>query len=292
MKFPKIARVFRPPIPKDAGQDYRIFTRTFDRTVTAAELEAVVGSAGLNMQDALSEIWADYAKPINDQTARSRVGESLAEAQRADIVVTLLVDQSGSLRDEPIRNLAPALDAAQLFLRSLEVKTEILGFTTVTWHGGEPRKIWLDSGRPYRPGRLAELLHVVYRDADDPSQASCAAALRQMLRRNLLKENIDGEALLWAAGRLARRTEGRRLLVVVSDGAPVDDATLQANGPTYLEDHLKLVIAHLNATGQVELSAFGVGFDVSRYYAVSRGVTALTRLGPELIDFLAERLTA
>ena len=196
--------------------------------------------------------------------------ESLAYKQETetrfiDTAVTLLIDNSGSMRGEPITMAAVCAEILGRTLERCGVKSEILGFTTRRWRGGRARKAWLDSGRPAQPGRLNELRHIIYKRADVPWRRA-RQNLGLMLSEELLKENIDGEALLWAHQRLLARPEPRRILMVVSDGAPVDDATMAANDNEYLERHLHTVIAWIGARSPVQLLAIGIGHDVTRYY--------------------------
>lgn len=182
-----------------------------------------------------------------------------------DAVVTLLLDNSGSMRGRPILITALCADILARTLERCGVKTEILGFTTRAWKGGNAAKEWQTLGKPPHPGRLNELRHIIYKSADQNWQQS-RLNLSVMLKEGLLRENIDGEALLWAASRLQRRSEKRKILMVISDGAPVDDATLSANTPDYLERHLHDTIAWLTQDKTLELVAIGIGHDVTRYY--------------------------
>jgi cobaltochelatase CobT len=187
-----------------------------------------------------------------------------------DTVVTLLIDNSGSMRGRPITIAALSADILARTLERCGVKVEILGFTTRDWKGGLSRKAWLEAGRAHDPGRLNDLRHIIYKSADQRLNRA-RLNLGLMLKDGLLKENIDGEAILWAYQRLRARHEQRRILMVISDGAPVDDATLSANSGAYLDQHLREVIAQIESAGDVELLAIGIGHDVTRYY--SRAVT-------------------
>jgi cobaltochelatase CobT len=164
---------------------------------------------------------------------------------------------------------------------------EILGFTTKAWKGGESRDKWLDSGKPQNPGRLNDLRHIVYKGADSPWRRA-RRNLGLMLKEGLLKENIDGEALLWAHERLLGRTEARRILMVISDGAPVDDCTLSANPANYLEQHLRRVVNWIESKSDVELVAIGIGHDVTRYYKQAVTITDAEQLGGAITDQLAD----
>ncbi len=204
------------------------------------------------------------------------------EMEFRDTVVTLLLDNSGSMRGRPITVAALCAD---IFARTLErcgVKTEILGFTTKAWKGGKSRDSWLEVGRPPQPGRLNDIRHIIYKSADTPWRRA-RRNLGLMMREGLLKENIDGEALLWAHQRLLARSEERQILMVISDGAPVDDATLSANTSNYLEKHLRAVIAEIENRSPVELLAIGIGHDVSRYYHRAVTIVDVEQLGEAMI---------
>ncbi|MEL7488940.1 MAG: cobaltochelatase subunit CobT, partial [Pseudomonadota bacterium] len=167
------------------------------------------------------------------------------------------------------------------------VKVEILGFTTKAWKGGASREQWVEEGRPSNPGRLNDLRHVIYKAADAPWRRA-RTSLGLMMKEGLLKENIDGEALLWAQSRLACRPEARRILMVISDGAPVDDTTSSANGGAYLERHLRDVIAQIENRSSIELLAIGIGHDVTRYYRRAVTIADVEQLGGAMVDKLAE----
>jgi cobaltochelatase CobT len=203
-----------------------------------------------------------------------------------DTVVTLLIDNSGSMRGRPISIAAICADILARTLERCAVKTEILGFTTRAWKGGQSREAWLQAGRPAKPGRLNDLRHIVYKQADAPWRRA-RKNLGLMMREGLLKENIDGEALLWAHDRLMARREDRRILMVISDGAPVDDSTLSVNSGNYLERHLRAVIRQIEQRSPVELIAIGIGHDVTRYYAKAVTIMDAEQLGGTIIDSLA-----
>jgi cobaltochelatase CobT len=203
-----------------------------------------------------------------------------------DTVVTLLIDNSGSMRGRPISIAAICADILARTLERCAVKTEILGFTTRAWKGGQSREAWLQAGRPAKPGRLNDLRHIVYKQADAPWRRA-RKNLGLMMREGLLKENIDGEALLWAHDRLMARREDRRILMVISDGAPVDDSTLSVNSGNYLERHLRAVIRQIEQRSLVELIAIGIGHDVTRYYAKAVTIMDAEQLGGTIIDSLA-----
>lgn len=194
------------------------------------------------------------------------------ETEFRDTVVTLLIDNSGSMRGRPITIAAMTADILARTLERCAVKVEILGFTTSQWKGGQSRRLWNDTGKPSNPGRLNDLRHIIYKAADTPWRRA-RRNLGLMLREGILKENIDGEALAWAHNRLAMRGEQRRILMVISDGAPVDDSTLSVNPGNYLEHHLREVISYIENQSDIQLLAIGIGHDVTRYYR--RAVTLM-----------------
>jgi cobaltochelatase CobT len=204
-----------------------------------------------------------------------------------DTVVTLLLDNSGSMRGRPIMVAACCADILARTLERCGVKVEILGFTTRQWKGGQTRERWLAEGKPAAPGRLNDLRHIIYKAADMPWRRA-RRNLGLMMREGLLKENIDGEALAWAHSRLLARPEQRRILMMISDGAPVDDSTLSVNSGSYLERHLRQVIREIETRSPVELIAIGIGHDVTRYYARAVTITDAEELGGAMTEKLAE----
>ena len=204
-----------------------------------------------------------------------------------DTVVTLLIDNSGSMRGRPIAVAAMCGDILARTLERCGVKVEILGFTTRSWKGGQAREKWVADGKQKKPGRLNDLRHIIYKAADQPWRRS-RKNLGLMLREGLLKENIDGEALMWAHQRLLSRPEQRRILMVISDGAPVDDATLSANPGNYLERHLRDVIEWIENRSDVEITAIGIGHDVTRYYLRAVTIVDAEELGGTMMNQLAE----
>jgi len=208
------------------------------------------------------------------------------ETEFRDTVVTLLIDNSGSMRGRPIGIAAMSADILAQTLERCGVKVEILGFTTRTWKGGRSREKWLSEGKVANPGRLNDLRHIVYKSADAPWRRA-RKSLGLMLREGLLKENIDGEALLWAHERLVTRQEQRRILMVISDGAPVDDSTLSVNAGNYLERHLRDVINWIEMFSPVELIAIGIGHDVTRYYRRAVTLVDVEQLGGTMLNELA-----
>jgi len=204
-----------------------------------------------------------------------------------DTVVTLVLDNSGSMRGRPIMVAACCADILARTLERCGVKVEILGFTTRAWKGGQSREQWLASGKPQGPGRLNDLRHIIYKTADAPWRRA-KRSLALMMREGLLKENIDGEALAWAHRRLLARPEQRRILMMISDGAPVDDSTLSVNSGNYLEQHLRQVIEEIETRSPVELIAIGIGHDVTRYYRRAVTITDPSELAGAMTDKLVE----
>lgn len=208
------------------------------------------------------------------------------ETDFRDTVVTLLIDNSGSMRGRPISIAAISADIMARTLERCGVKTEILGFTTRAWKGGQTREDWLAADRPANPGRLNDLRHIIYKKADEPWRHA-RKNLGLMMREGLLKENIDGEALLWAHNRIIGRPEERKILMVISDGAPVDDSTLSVNHGAYLENHLRKVIEWIEGRSPVQLVAIGIGHDVTRYYKKAVTIMDAEQLGGTMVEQLA-----
>ena len=223
---------------------------------------------------------------ITDPTAPLSFKEE-ADTEFRDTVVTILIDNSGSMRGRPIMVAAVCADILARTLERCGVKTEILGFTTRAWKGGQAREDWLKAGKPAQPGRLNDLRHIIYKSADAPWRRA-RRNLGLMMREGLLKENIDGEALMWAHQRLIGRPEQRRILMVISDGAPVDDSTLSVNSGHYLERHLREVIAEVETKSPVQLIAIGIGHDVTRYYRRAVTIVDVEQLAGAITDQLAE----
>ena len=209
------------------------------------------------------------------------------EVEFKDTVVSLLIDNSGSMRGRPITVAALCSDILAKTLERCLIKTEILGFTTKAWKGGSSREKWIKEGKPSNPGRLNDLRHIVYKSADSPSRRS-KQNLGLLLREGILKENIDGEALVWANNRLKNRQEKRKILIVISDGAPVDDSTLSVNPGNYLERNLRDVINQIESKKEIELVAIGIGHDVSRYYSKAITIMDVDQLGEVLLNELSE----
>ncbi len=227
----------------------------------------------------LARVVADPMQPLSYKMEKDQ--------EFRDTVVTLLIDNSGSMRGRPITIAAICADILARTLERCGVKVEILGFTTRAWKGGQSREKWVQDGRPAKPGRLNDLRHVIYKPADAPWRRA-RTSLGLMMKEGLLKENIDGEALMWAHSRLLARPESRRILMMISDGAPVDDTTSSANGGAYLERHLREVIHYIENRSPVELLAIGIGHDVTRYYRRALTIVDVEQLGGAIIDKLAE----
>ncbi|HAU21345.1 MAG TPA: cobaltochelatase subunit CobT, partial [Erythrobacter sp.] len=303
------------------GFDYTAYTERYDEIVEAEELcdseeldrlRAYLDSQLTGLQGIVTRLanrlqrrlmaqqnrsWDfDQEEGVIDAARLSRVivtpGTSLAykverDVEFKDTIVTLLIDNSGSMRGRPISIAAISADILARTLERCGVKTEILGFTTRAWKGGQSREQWLADGKPQNPGRLNDLRHIVYKQADEPWRRA-RRNLGLMMREGLLKENIDGEALLWAHRRLIARREDRRILMVISDGAPVDDSTLSVNSAGYLESHLRKVIEWIEKISPVQLVAIGIGHDVTRYYRRAVTIMDVEQLGGTIIEQLAE----
>ncbi len=307
--------------PDDPNAGYKVFTRAHDEEIAAEDLcdveelsrlrayldqqlkplQSVVGRLAHRLQRRLlakqNRAWTfDLEEGVLDTARLTRViidpMAALSFKQEEDMpfkdtVVTLLLDNSGSMRGRPIMVAALCADILARTLERCGVKVEIVGFTTRAWKGGRAKEDWLGAGRPPQPGRLNDLRHVIYKAADAPWRRA-RKNLGLMMREGLLKENIDGEALLWAHDRLLGRPEQRRILMAISDGAPVDDSTLSANPGNYLERHLRAVIQWIETRSPVELIAIGIGHDVTRYYRRAVTITDAEQLGGVMIEKLAE----
>jgi cobaltochelatase CobT len=303
------------------GFDYRAYTNKFDETLAAEDLcdaeelarlrsyldkqltnlQGVVGRLANRLQRRLlaqqSRAWEfDLEEGQLDPARLSRVVTDPMmplsfmrerDTDFRDTVVTLLLDNSGSMRGRPITVAATCADILARTLERCGVKVEILGFTTRAWKGGAARESWLQAGKPPNPGRLNDLRHIIYKSADAPWRRA-RRNLGLMMREGLLKENIDGEALDWAHERLLGRPENRRILMMISDGAPVDDSTLSVNPGNYLERHLRAIIEKIETRSPVELIAIGIGHDVTRYYRRAVTIVDAEELGGVMTEKLAE----
>lgn len=301
--------------------NYKVFTRAFDEVIGAEDLceaeelgrlrsyldqqlqqlQGVVGRLANRLQRKLmaqqNRTWQfDLEEGVLDAARLSRVVtdplSALSFKQEddtnfRDTVVTLLLDNSGSMRGRPIMIAATCADILARTLERCGVKVEILGFTTRGWKGGQSREAWIKAGKPPQPGRLNDLRHIIYKAADAPWRRA-RRNLGLMMREGLLKENIDGEALDWAHSRLLGRPEQRRILMVISDGAPVDDSTQSVNGGAFLENHLREQIRRIEDSSPVQLIAIGIGHDVTRYYKRAVTIVDAEQLGGAMTDKLAE----
>jgi cobaltochelatase CobT len=322
-EFPEGEAPQEPPPPppySDADPNYQVFTTDFDEEIGAedlaepAELErlrAYLDQQLEPLKGAVSRLANKLQRRLQAQQNRSwefdreegildagRLARVVAnpttplsfkvekDTEFRDTVVTLLLDNSGSMRGRPISIAAICADVLARTLERCQVKVEILGFTTRAWKGGQSREAWLASGRPQAPGRLNDLRHIVYKGADAPWRR-VRDNLGLMMKEGLLKENIDGEALEWAHRRMLRRPEVRKILMVISDGAPVDDSTLSVNAANYLEKHLRDVISMVERRKAVELIAIGIGHDVTRYYERAVTITDVEQLAGAMTEQLA-----
>jgi len=311
------------PDPKDSGRPeapYKIFATGHDEVVPAEELcdgeeltrlRAYLDQQLASLSSVVSRLANKLQRRLMAQQNRSwtfDLEEGILDVARLprviidptaplsfkqeedttfrDTVVTLLIDNSGSMRGRPIMVAAVCADILARTLERCAVKTEILGFTTRAWKGGMSREDWIKAGKPPSPGRLNDLRHIIYKAADNPWRRA-RRNLGLMMREGLLKENIDGEALMWAHQRLIGRPEQRRILMVISDGAPVDDSTLSVNSGHYLERHLRQVISDIETRSPVELMAIGIGHDVTRYYRRAVTIVDVEQLGGVLVEQLA-----
>ena len=309
-----------PPPVSDASAEYKVFTQEWDEETRAedlaepAELErlrAYLDKQLEPLRGAVSRLANRLQRRLQAQQSRSwefdkeegvldagRLARVVAnpttplsfkvekDTEFRDTVVTLLIDNSGSMRGRPISIAAICADVLARTLERCQVKVEILGFTTRAWKGGQSREKWLAGGRPAAPGRLNDLRHIIYKGADAPWRR-VRPNLGLMMKEGLLKENIDGEALEWAHRRMLKRPEARKILMVISDGAPVDDSTLSVNPANFLEKHLRDVIAMVEKRKQVELLAIGIGHDVTRYYDRAVTITDAEQLAGAMTEQLA-----
>ncbi len=310
-----------PPAPlSDADPNYTAYDTSFDEEIAAEELaepaelerlrayldqqlEPLKGAVGRlanklqrRLQAQQNRSWLfDMEEGILDAGRLARVVANPTtplsfkvekDTEFRDTVVTLLLDNSGSMRGRPISIAAICADVLARTLERCDVKVEVLGFTTRAWKGGQAREKWLAEGRPQQPGRLNDLRHIIYKKADAPMRRT-RTNLGLMMKEGLLKEKIDGEALEWAHRRMMARPEQRKILMVISDGAPVDDSTLSVNPANYLEKHLRDVIAMVEKKKLVELIAIGIGHDVTRYYQHAVTITDVEQLAGAMTEQLA-----
>ncbi len=322
-ELPEGEAPLEPPAPQpisEADPDYQVYSTENDEEITAEDLAEPVELERLRayldqqlepLKGAVSRLANKLQRRLQAQQNRSwefDLEEGMLDAGRLarvvanpttplsfkvekdtefrDTVVTLLLDNSGSMRGRPISIAAICADVLARTLERCNVKVEILGFTTRAWKGGQAREAWLNEGRPQQPGRLNDLRHIIYKGADAPWRRA-RPNLGLMMKEGLLKENIDGEALEWAHRRAMMRPEARKILMVISDGAPVDDSTLSVNPANYLEKHLRDVIAMVEKRRAVELLAIGIGHDVTRYYDRAVTITDVEQLAGAMTEQLA-----
>ena len=301
-------------------KNYNIFTNQFDEIAKAETLESVEEITKLrknldqqlvSFQDLITKLANKLQRQLLAKQNRSwefDLEEGLLDSSKLtriimnpyhslsfkkeknlefkDTVVTLLIDNSGSMRGRPITIAALCADILSRTLERCSVKVEVLGFTTKNWKGGKSREYWNNNSKPKNPGRLNDLRHIIYKNADTQWRQS-KKNLGLMLKEGLLKENIDGEAIFWAFSRLKKRKEERKILMVISDGAPVDDSTLSVNSGDFLEKHLKKIVKFIENKSDVEILAIGIGHDVSRYYSKAIKITDVQELGDVMIDQLS-----
>lgn len=322
-ELPEGEAPMEPPAPQpisDADPNYSVFETKYDEEIRAEDLAEPVELERLRayldqqlepLKGAVSRLANKLQRRLQAQQNRSwlfDLEEGILDAGRLarvvanpttplsfkmekdtefrDTIVTLLLDNSGSMRGRPISIAAICADVLARTLERCNVKVEILGFTTRAWKGGQSREQWLNEGRPQQPGRLNDLRHIIYKGADSPWRRA-RPNLGLMMKEGLLKENIDGEALEWAHRRMLMRHEQRKILMVISDGAPVDDSTLSVNPANYLEKHLRDVIAMVEKRKAVELLAIGIGHDVTRYYERAVTITDVEQLAGAMTEQLA-----
>jgi len=316
-----LTRNFNEDIDQTAYENYKIFTSQFDEIINAIDLATPEEAQRLRIQ--LDQLISPYQTTIGKLANRlqrllqaqqnrswnynleeglldtaqlhrviTRPGDSLSfkqesESKFKDTVVSLLIDSSGSMRGRSMTLAAICGDIIGSTLERCYVKTELLGFTTKHWKGGDARKAWVNQGSPSNPGRLNDLRHIIFKSADDNFRKA-RKCFGIMLREGLLKENVDGEALAWAHQRLSKRNEERKILIVISDGAPVDDSTLSTNHSNFLDNHLRQIINMIQTQSNVELLAIGIGHDVTKYYEKSISINRAEELAEALLDKLTE----
>ncbi len=316
-----LTRNFNEDLDQTAYEDYQIFTSQFDEIINAIDLATPEETQRLRIQ--LDQLISPYQTTIGKLANRlqrllqaqqnrswnynleeglldtaqlhrviTRPGDPLSfkqesESKFKDTVVSLLIDSSGSMRGRSMTLAAICGDIIGSTLERCYVKTELLGFTTKHWKGGDARKAWVNQGSPSYPGRLNDLRHIIFKSADDNFRKA-RKSFGIMLREGLLKENVDGEALAWAHQRLSKRNEERKILIVISDGAPVDDSTLSTNHSNFLDNHLRQIINMIQTQSNVELLAIGIGHDVTKYYEKSITINRADELAEALLDKLTE----
>jgi cobaltochelatase CobT len=284
----------KPDEPDRHG--YYVYTTQFDVVVTADQLDDAKGPLSAQVKAEYEQVrrlvwentlaWRTVAD-IAALDSAARIQHAMSKDQLKDTAITLLVDHSGSMRGQNALLTVVAVDVVTDMLVRLGVQIEILGFTTMSWHGGLSRKLWKSSGRPKNPGRLCDLLHIIYKSFDDLPGPS-RRALLNMFRPDLLKENVDGEAIEWASGRLLERPETNKIMIMLSDGAPCDDSTLSVNDANFLFDHFKQVVAETSR--KVRFAQLSIGQGTSEIFERQRTIVTPTDLGVSLTSLIEEVL--
>ena len=321
----ELGKIEQPEFKDNRNLSYKAFTRKYDEIIDAKDL--VTAEEALRLRSQLDNLIKPHLTTIGKLANRlqrlllaqqntswnfnldegsldtSRLHRVIAEPGHPlsykqetenkfkDTVITLLIDNSGSMRGRSISLAAICGDIISSTFERCSVKTEVLGFTTKHWKGGESKSDWISSGNPSSPGRLNDLRHIIYKSADSSWRRS-RKFFGAMLREGLLKENVDGEALMWSYGRLIKRQEERKIIIVISDGAPVDDSTLSANGEDYLDIHLKESIKFIQSSQNIELQAIGIGHDVNKYYKNAITIHRAEELGEVLLEKLTNLFKA
>ena len=321
----ELGKIEQPEFKDNRNLSYKAFTRKYDEIIDAKDL--VTAEEALRLRSQLDNLIKPHLTTIGKLANRlqrlllaqqntswnfnldegsldtSRLHRVIAEPGHPlsykqetenkfkDTVITLLIDNSGSMRGRSISLAAICGDIISSTFERCSVKTEVLGFTTKHWKGGESKSDWISSGNPSSPGRLNDLRHIIYKSADSSWRRS-RKFFGAMLREGLLKENVDGEALMWSYGRLIKRQEERKIIIVISDGAPVDDSTLSANGENYLDMHLKESIKFIESSQNIELQAIGIGHDVNKYYKNAITIHRAEELGEVLLEKLTNLFKA
>ena len=321
----ELGKIEKPEFTDNKNLSYKAFTKKYDEIIDAKDL--VTAEEALRLRSQLDNLIKPHLTTIGKLANRlqrlllaqqntswnfnldegsldtSRLHRVIAEPGHPlsykqetenkfkDTVITLLIDNSGSMRGRSISLAAICGDIISSTFERCSVKTEVLGFTTKHWKGGESKSDWISSGNPSSPGRLNDLRHIIYKSADSSWRRS-RKFFGAMLREGLLKENVDGEALMWSYGRLIKRQEERKIIIVISDGAPVDDSTLSANGEDYLDMHLKESIKFIESSQNIELQAIGIGHDVNKYYKNAITIHRAEELGEVLLEKLTNLFKA
>lgn len=285
-------------------EPYRVYTRDYDLVLRADEVLARLPSASPDGGSgflkgepdwkqaiiAADSLLAERRRAFDADQALIQLRETAQGIEPHDIVVAILIDQSGSMKGAPIASVSATAAILSGVMAEFGAQLEILGFSTAGWRGGHPRLKWLDAGRPARPGRLCALMHIIYKPADEAELSDESRKI--MVHPDLLRENVDGEAILWARDRLAKRPEPHKLLIVISDGAPVDDSTLQCNGPSYLFRHLMLVAREIEADPGFIIGGLGINHDVERCYWHAQTALTLHDIPDAIMRLLCHMIAA